>query len=35
MDINYFVEKKEPKKLSYGCFAVCCKRVNARSHGIL
>ena len=35
MEINYRVEKKEDKRLFYGCFAVCCKKVNAYSRGIL
>lgn len=35
MEIKYFVEKKKPRFLFFGCFAVCCKRVNAIAKGIL
>ena len=35
MEIKYDVEKKKPRFLFWGCFAVCCKRVNAIAKGIL
>ena len=35
MEINYQVKKKEDKRLFFGCFARCCKRVNAGAQGIL
>lgn len=35
MEINYRVEKKEDKRLFFGCFARYCKRVNAGAQGIL
>lgn len=35
MEFTYDVEKKKPRLLYWGCFAVCCKRVNAIAKGIL
>ena len=35
MEIKYDVEKKKPRFLFWGCFAVCCKHVNTISMGIL
>ena len=35
MEIKFRVEKKQDKRLFYGCYAVCCKKTNTGSKGIL
>ena len=35
MEISYQIESLLDERLFYGCYAVCCKRTNTGSKGIL